>query len=133
MKTIIEQLKDKTPFFISGLFALILIIYAYGCEPKTQSLLTKGERVNREELNLELDVVVARHQMGIHDLKQQEAIRNYVFQQTLNIASGNPVSTVGVVTGLLAILGVGATADDVRLRRQRKTKADEKSEPVEVH
>lgn len=134
MKKLWKKFSEDWPIVITGFLIFIFLIYAYGCKPKAKSLLRPSEKVTREELNLELDTIIARHKMAIGSIEEQERFRQYVFQQTLNIAARNPVSVGGVLTGLLAIIGVGASADDVRLRRQRK-KRDNKpnTTPLEIH
>lgn len=97
-----------------------ILLYAYGCEPKTKSISGSGKMVNRIELQAELEHFVARAVTGQKDIDRQEQIRDMIFNQALVIAQGNQVNPIGVVTSLLALLGVGATVDDVRLRRERK-------------
>lgn len=97
-----------------------ILIYAYGCEPKTKSLTRPGGKVTRIELQTELELFIARAAAGKKDLDRQDEIRDFIFNQALVIAQGNTVNPIGVLTGVLAILGIGATADDIRLRRQRK-------------
>lgn len=97
-----------------------ILLYAYGCEPKTKSLTRPGEKITRIELQTELELFLARAAAGKKDLDRQEQIRDMIFNQALVIAQGNQVNPIGVVTSILALLGIGATADDIRLRRQRK-------------
>lgn len=97
-----------------------ILLYAYGCEPKTDSLISADKKVTRIELQTELELFLARARAGEKDLERQEQIRDMIFNQALVIAQGNQVNPLGVVTSLLAILGIGATIDDVRLRRERK-------------
>lgn len=105
-----------TSFFICSL----VLLYAYGCEPKTASLISADKKVTRIELQTELELFLARARAGKKDLERQEQIRDMIFNQALVIAQGNQVNPLGVLTSILAILGIGATADDLRLRRERK-------------
>lgn len=97
-----------------------ILLYAYGCEPKTASLISADKKVTRIELQTELELFLARARAGEADIARQEQIRDMIFNQALVIAQGNQVNPLGVLTSVLAILGIGATADDIRLRRQRK-------------
>lgn len=97
-----------------------ILLYAYGCEPKTKSLISADKKVTRIELQTELELFLARAKAGKKDLDRQEQIREIIFNQALVIAQGNQINPVGVITSVLALLGIGATVDDVRLRRQRK-------------
>lgn len=106
--------------WITGNLCVFLAFYAYGCEPKTKSLTDPAVKITRLELNEELDTLLIKAKIGEADLDRQEEIRNMIFNQTLLIAQGNQVNPIGIVTTLMAIFGIGATADDIRLRKQRK-------------
>lgn len=113
-------LGDIYPIALSILLSGIVILYAYGCESKTKSLLEPNLQVTRSELQIELDTLLAKARAGETDLDRQDEIKNMIFNQALVIAQGNQVNPLGVLTTLLSILGVGAIGDDIRLRRQRK-------------
>lgn len=114
-----QFVSDKWPLILSTLLCTTLLFYAYGCEPKTKSLIDPMRRVTRAELQLELDTLFATSKLRILDLDRKDQIRDFVFQQVLISAQGGGVNPVGVITSLLAILGIGMTADDIRLRRER--------------
>lgn len=97
-----------------------ILLFAYGCEPKTKSLTTPDRKVTRAELQTELGLILARAESGTEDLDRQDKIRNLIFENAVFIAQGNQVNPIGVVTSVLALLGIGATVDDVRLRNERK-------------
>ena len=106
------------PFIVAGL----LLLYAYGCEPRTGSLITPGEKVNRKQLLTEFEMLEYKLESSIENLDQQQRIRDLIFQQGLIIAQSGGVNPIGLITALMSVLGVGAIADDVRLRK--KIKAD---------
>lgn len=113
-------LRDKWPIVFSILLCSGVVWFAYGCQPQTKSLICPENKVNRAELNLEIDTLLKTSQLRIADLDKQEQIRQIVFKQALVIADDGQINPVGLLTSLLAIFGIGATADDVRLRKQRK-------------
>lgn len=123
MKNLLRNIKltigDKWPLVISLVCCVFLLIYAYGCHPETKSLIDPLQKVDRAELNAEIDTLLTRYESRIADLDKQEELRRFVFEQTLTVAQGAVPNPIGIVTGLIALLGVGATADDIRLRRQR--------------
>lgn len=110
---------DKWPLILTILVCIGIVIYAYGCEPKTKSLTTPNAKVTRDELQLELNSLISTAQIRLADLDRQQEIRDIIFQNALVIAQGGGVNPVGVITAILAIMGVGATADDIRLRKER--------------
>lgn len=114
MKTIKEHLPMITTFMI----ILFLLLYAYGCQPKTRSLLDPAEKVDRETLLYEMESLVNRYKTGIKDLDTQVKIRNIIFQQGLIIAQGGAINAPGLIITLLSIFGIGVTVDDVRNRKK---------------
>lgn len=116
----ISFIKDKVAFVVSGFFCLLVILYAYGCEPKTRSLIDPSVSVTRLELVDELDKLQMFYDRRIADLEKKEAFKKFVFEASLDIAEKGEINPLGIITSLLAVLGVGATADDIRLRKDRK-------------
>lgn len=111
-----KQIHIILPIIAAGL----LLLYAYGCEPETTSLIRAGEKVNREQLLTEMDLLEYKLEKGIADLDQQQRIRDLVFQQGLIVAQSGGINPVGIITTLMSVLGIGAVADDVRLRKKIK-------------
>lgn len=120
MKKIIDTIIDNWPISIALAACCLLAFFGLACEPKTGSLVDPAEKVTRGELLSELDYLIARANTRISDLDKQQELRNFVFQQSLTIANTGVINPLGIATSLLAVLGIGATVDDVRLRKQRK-------------
>jgi len=114
-----KMLKDKWPFVISAICCAGFALYAFGCRPETKSLIHPNIKVDRSELNIEIDTLLAQYENRVADIERQEQLRKFIFEQTLVVAQGNTLNPAGIITALFAILGAGAAADDVRLRRQR--------------
>jgi len=116
MKTI----KEKLPFLIASVACILLLVFAYGCQPQTKSLIDPNEKVTRAELDYEIETLLARSKIRLADLDRQEELRSLLFEQTFIIAESGTVNPVGIITALMAIMGIGATADDIRLRKKQK-------------
>lgn len=123
------KIKDNWPLIISWVVCGGLLFYAFGCEPQTQSLIDPERKVTAAELEYEIDFLMTQHTSRLDDLQKQQEIRNFVLQQGLIFAEGGVVNPVGIITSILAILGIGAAGDDLRLRHQRKIIA-QKNEPT---
>ena len=113
-------LRDRWPFILSTIICAVLVFYAYGCEAKTDSLICPGQQVNRDELMLEIETLLKTTTIRVEDLDKQEKLRQVIFNQALVIAQDGSINPIGLMTSLLAVFGIGAAADDVRLRKQRK-------------
>jgi len=117
---IINYLRDKWPLIVAWNVCIIVFFYAYGCEPTTRSLIDPREQITRAQLLTELDIMLLQAESRITDLDKQQALRNILLQQSLTLVQTGAIDPLGVITSILAVLGVGATVDDIRLRRQRK-------------
>ncbi len=113
-------LTDKFTFVIAGVISIVFLFYIFSCEPTTRSMLDPTRKVTRLELTSEAELLMAKFQVKVNELDRQSDLRNFILQQTLVVAQSGTINPIGIVTGLLAIMGIGATADDIRLRRQRK-------------
>ena len=82
------------------------MVYCYGCEPKTKSLITPNKLVNRLELQLEFDQIVGLSQIRMLDLDQQEQFRAIVLQNALVLVQGNPLNPLGIITAIAGVYGV---------------------------
>ncbi len=114
------SLKDVWPFALTISLAVVVLLFAYGCESKTKSLLNPESKVTRDVYRSEIDYLLTKAAIGERDLDRQDEIKTLIFKQTLLYAEGGAINPFGVITTLLSILGIGAIGDDVRLRKQRK-------------
>ena len=96
------------------------VIWIYGCESKTHSLIEPERKINRSELVSEIDYLMQRYEIAISELDRQDEFRNTILQQSVIIAQGGAINPLGIATSILAIMGMGAGADNIRLRKQRK-------------
>lgn len=106
---------------IWGLITILFVLYfMFGCQSETKSLLDPKQKVTRLELQSEIDFLLQQTQARIEDLDKQDAIRNMILNQAIVIAQTGTVNPIGVMTSILAILGIFSTADDIRLRKKLK-------------
>jgi len=120
MKNVINYIKEKFPTLIAIMICGVLGLYAVACEPKTRSLIEPAEKVNLEELQMEVDILLLQSEVRLADLKKQYELRDMIFNQSILIAQGGAINPAGLITTLMAILGVGTSADNIRLRRKMK-------------
>lgn len=111
---------DKWPILLAWLIVTGLFFYAYGCESKTTSLIDPSIKVNRSRLQSEIDYLLHTGELKFAELDKQDDLKQLIFNQGLVIAQGNQINPIGVITTLMAIMGIGVGADDIRLRKERK-------------
>lgn len=115
-----DYIKKNLHWLISVNIAIFVISFAYGCEPKTKSLIYPDRTVTRAEFTTELELLERRSKIGYADLERKTRIRDLVLNQSLIIAQSGSVNPVGVIMSVLSVLGIGVAADDIRLRKKIK-------------
>jgi len=97
--------KHKT-LIVTILVAIGFSIYCYGCEPKVSSLTDRKVRVNRQELQLELDQIINMAQLRMASLDQQDKFRAVVLQNALVLVQGQPLNPLGIITAIASVYGI---------------------------
>lgn len=121
MKKLLETLFNHERYqTISLLIAAVLLIWFLGCEPKCKSIISLDRTVTRAELELEIESVITKANMGFASLEKQEQLRDLLFQQVLLGASTGQVNVLALMTSIGATLGLGAAADNIRKRKEIK-------------
>ncbi len=114
------KIKLNLHWIISIFICAALLFYALGCEPKTASLVDPEIKVDRLTIGSEIQLLLARSERAYEDLDRQIKIKNLIFQQGLVAVQGGTLNPIGILTTLMAIFGVGAATDDIRLRKKIK-------------
>jgi len=102
---------------------VVLVLYAVGCEPQVASLTDPAVKVNRAELQAELDTEVNKLQARIDELQTKAELKNQELDKIAEmqnklleigtvVAQGGTIDPVGAGLSLLGILGIGAVADN---------------------
>lgn len=106
-------IKKHSSTIITVLVTVGFLIYIYGCEPKTKSIIDDGRLINRQELQLELDQVMAIFQLRMVDLDKQDELRAIILQNALILVQGQPLNVLGLLTGIAGIYGVAQAGTKV--------------------
>jgi len=120
-----EWLKEHGALLITILVTVGVLFFIYACEPKVSSLWDNGLRINRQELQLELDQLVSLAQLKMVDLDKQEQLRAVILQNALILVQGQPFNPVGLITGVAALYGIttgvsnaGKVAKNIAVKRK---------------
>lgn len=105
---------------ISIIVCSALLLYFYGCEPKCKSLIEPNTKINRAELDIEVESIIAKANAGYMSLEKQEQLQNLLFQQAMISASTGSFNPIALIASVAGLLGVGATVDNVRKRKEIK-------------
>lgn len=98
-------IRKNISIIIVGLTLAGFIFYGYGCEPKVKSLIRPTHRINRQELQLELDQLIGMAQLRMVDLDKQEQFRSIILENALILVQGQPLNPIGIITAIAAVYG----------------------------
>jgi len=117
---VLNWLKDNLQWLLGSLLMLGMIYYIVGCQPTSQSLLDPDKHVTGDILMKEFQLIAATYEKRIADIELQQKIRNILLQESLTLANTGQLNPVGILTSLMSIFGIAATADAVRSRKRLK-------------
>ncbi len=119
-KKLLDLTKKEIGQIIAIILAAGLLFWAYGCESKVKALNGSLRSVTRAELAMELDLILAKAELRFADLDQQDRIKKVLFDNAMLYAQSGTINPFGVLTTLAGIIGLGATVDNVRKRKEIK-------------
>ena len=96
------------------------MLWILGCPSTVNSIQDPKRKVTRAELQAEIDYMLSIAEVRFKDLEKLDQLKKILFNSSVLLASGGTVNPIGVVTSIAAILGVGATVDNVRKRKKLK-------------
>lgn len=102
----LNWIKTKSDLILIVVVTVLFGLFAYACEPKQPSLLNKGVRVTRAELQHELNQLVALAEIRMASFERQEKIRSLILQNALMLTQGQPFNPIGILTGIASIYGI---------------------------
>ena len=97
--------KKEFSIIVTILLTVCMVFYLQSCEPTVPSLSSNTGQVTREQLQLELDNILATAKLRMIDLDRQDQVRNLITQNALLIVEEQPFNPVGLITGIAAIYG----------------------------
>jgi hypothetical protein len=114
--TIAAELKEHAATIIGLIVALSLLVYGMSCQPTVTSILNPDKRITVKQLDAEVVMLNAEVDKRYDDLRIQTALRDLIFQTAIQSASTSSFNLIPTLTALLSIFGVGALADNIRMR-----------------
>lgn len=116
MKKILKFLNDNHHYIIAAAIIIAAMFWTYGCESNVSGLLNPNQRISRQELQIEINYIIAQAEVKFMDLDKQDQLK----QALLDL--GSTFATTGTLnpTGLLnTAISVGAIAFGLNQRKRR--------------
>jgi len=117
LKKITEFLNHERYQVIAITVCIGLLIWFIGCESKVRSLSDPSVRITRDELASEIDFYLANAEIRFKDLDRQDELKQTILDAALLYGQTGTINPMGLIATLAGVLGVGATVDNVRKRR----------------
>lgn len=109
-----KVIRHNPAIAIALAIGVVLVVWIYGCQSSTQSLLVADKKVSAMVFAGEVETLLSRAEIGFHDLERQDKIKQLLLEQALLFAEGNTINPVGAITTALGVLGIGAVVDNRR-------------------
>lgn len=124
LKTITTFLNHERYESIAVVICAGLLIWFFGCPSKVPSIKHPETQVTREVFKMEIDDILNMAEYRYTQLDQQDRIKDALLTNALLVASGGTLNPIAVITTIAGLLGIGATIDNVRKRKQIKSLTD---------
>lgn len=105
---------------VSTFLVAMILIWTYSCTSRVASIVNPSQRVNRQELQLEIDQFIALAEIRFADLQQQDELRQTLYKHTTLWAVSGSINPIGVLMSVGTLLGLGAVTDNVRTKIKNK-------------
>jgi len=101
-----DWIKLNYPIVATCLIAAALAFYGYGCREQTNSLIDPSKEVGIEELQCEMDTLLARYDMRVQDLESQRKIKDIIFGTSISFMSTGTVDPNALIRDIAAAYGL---------------------------
>jgi len=105
---------------LSFVVVLILLSTTHGCDSKIESIRYPGTRITRGQLEIEVNNFLQEAEIRAEQLNIQDELKTTFYRIGMTTIESGTLNPIGLITTIAGILGIGATADNVRKRRDIK-------------
>lgn len=108
--------KKELGQIIAVFLGAILCLYLYSCESRVMSLEYPGQKISREELSVEYNKSMGMFSVRFKQLDRQDEFKRILIENAVIVSNTGTLNYQGAINTVLAILGIGAIADNVKKR-----------------
>lgn len=122
LKKILSLLNDNHWYVIGLVLISGLFIWTYGCESHVQSLIDPAKKVNRSELQVEIEYVAGIARTRVENLDKQDEIKQALFDALTIASQGGQFNAMGVLNLVATIAAISWGLDrNKKLKDARST------------
>lgn len=121
MIKLLQILNENHWYLIAGVIACGFVLWLYGCQSTVTSLLHPQQRINRAQLELEVDYIMGQAEIKLTDLNQQDQIKYLLLDQAAIFGSTGTFNPMGLLNTFISIGAIAFGLDrNKRLKDERK-------------
>lgn len=105
-----KALRHNQALALALVVCIGLGVYLVGCESMVVSPVNPPKKVNRVQLEAEVERLMVDVEVAVDDLNRQDLFKKKLFEIGLAAAQGGTVNPIGAGVTLLGVLGLGAVA-----------------------
>lgn len=111
MEKLAKFLNDNHWYLIAAVLICTLVFWIHGCQSEVYSLIESGKKVNRAELKVEADYLLAQAKVKFEDLDQQDEIKRLFLEQAAIFATTGTFNPMGLLNTAITIGAVAFGLD----------------------
>lgn len=124
MAKILKLLNDNHWYLIAAAIICSMLFWTHGCESQVLSLIDPDKKVNRAELQVEIEYVAGIAKTRVKDLDKQDEIKQALFDALTLISQGGQINSMGILNLAATIGAIGWGLDrNKKLKDANKTNA----------
>lgn len=129
-----RYIRHNQALVTGSVIALVIAVWAYGCQSSVVSILEAPDRVTRAELQVEVDTFLAKAELRFADLDQQDKIKTTFFNTAIEFAQGGRINPIAFALVIGNLLGLSAVIDnrrkDVRIQTYKNNSQNNHVPPL---
>ena len=106
MKKLLKFINENHHYIIAAAVIIVCSLWTYGCESMTNSILNPNQRINRAELQIEVDYFLAHAQLKVLDLNKQDEIKQRILDLGSIFATTGTINPTGLLNTAIAVAGI---------------------------
>lgn len=122
LNKVLKILNENHAFVIAAIVVMAISYFGYGCQSSVRGIVDPQQKLNRAELQTEVDYLLSQAKNKFAELDRQDQIKLLIFEQAALFASTGAINPIGLMTTAISVVAVGSALD----QRRKKIEAEKK-------